>query len=90
MQAIFGRKGAVDHGDIADETAVENLAEARDAIGKKDAVDPILNVGVLVANMERAGRRGILRKSGGLQQNLVERRIVALRQGGDGGLPDIG
>ena len=49
VQAILGRKRAVDHADIADQAAVENLAEARDAIGQKNAVDPILNVGVFVA-----------------------------------------
>ncbi len=54
MQAILGRQRAVDHGDIADKAAVDHLAEAGNAVGQHDAIDPVLDVGVFVAQMQPA------------------------------------
>ena len=49
-----------------------------DSFGKLDAVDPVLEVGVLAADMDLAV--GILRDAGRLQHHLVQRRVVTLRQ----------
>src|SRR5208283_4864093 len=60
VEAILRGQRAVEHINAADEAAVEQLAEARDAVGEDDAVDPILNVGVVVAQMERAAGGRVL------------------------------
>ena len=79
VQAVLRGQRAVDHRDIADQAAVEHLAEAGNAVWQQHAVDPVLHVGVFVAQMQRAAGRRILRKSGRLQQNFFDRSVVALR-----------
>ena len=58
--------------------------EAGDAIGQQYPVDPVLNVGVIVADMKRAAGRRILRDPGGLQQHLLDGGVGALGQVLDG------
>ena len=79
-QAILRRQRAGDQRHVSDQRGIEDLAEAADAVRHHDSVDTILQVRVFVAHMEIAARRGILRHSRCLQQNLVERRIGPLRQ----------
>ena len=55
---------------------VQNAAEAGDAVGQHDAVDAELHVGVIVADVDRAAGRGILRHAGRLQQHFLDRALV--------------
>ena len=57
---------------------VEHLAEARDSVGQDNAVDAVLQVGVLVAYVDLAARHRILRHAGGLQEDLAHLRVGAL------------
>ncbi len=79
-QPILRRQRAGDERQRADEARVHDLREAGHAVGQQDAIDPILQIGVLVADMQAAARRRILRDARGLQQHLVERRLIALRK----------
>src|SRR6185369_8633468 len=45
---------------VADQRGIEERTEATDAVWKHDAVDAGLHIGVFVANMKTAARRGIL------------------------------
>jgi hypothetical protein len=63
-----------------DKAGLQNTPKAGDAIGKHDAVDPELHIGVIVADMEQAARRGILRDAGRLQQHFLDRLVGALGQ----------
>jgi hypothetical protein len=80
MQAILRRQRAGQKIEAADDAGVENLSERADAVGKHDAVDAILHVGVLVADVKFAAGGRVLRHAGRLQQRLVERGVGALRQ----------
>ncbi len=79
-QPEFGRQGAGDQRDAADEAGVENAAETGDAVRQHHPVDAELDVGVIVADMQRAAGGGILRNSRGLQQHFLDRLVGALRQ----------
>ncbi len=78
-QAILRGQRARQQRQIADDAGIEDLSEGADAVGQHDAVDPILKIAVLVADMQFAAGRGVLRDAGQLQQGLVQRRVVALR-----------
>ena len=82
------RQRAGDERHAADQVGIENAAEAGDAVGQHDAVDAELHIGVIVADMEKTARRGILRHAGRLQQHLFDRRVGALRQRLDGVVAD--
>ncbi len=56
-----GRQRAGNQGQAADDAGVDDLAEAADAIGQHDAVDAVLEIGVLVADMQLAAGGGVLR-----------------------------
>ena len=88
-QAILRRQRAGEQRQAADDAGVEDLPERADAVGEHDAVDAILQIGVLVAHMQFAARGRILRDAGELQQHLVQRRVVALRQRLDGLMADL-
>jgi hypothetical protein len=60
------------------------------AIGKHDAVDANLHIGVLVAYMEIAAGRRILGDSGILQYDLFDRCVLSLWQRLDGVVADRG
>ena len=79
-QAVLGRQRAGNQRHAADDSGVDDLSESADAVRQHDAVDAILQVGVLVADVQVAARSRILRYARSLQQRLVERRIGALRQ----------
>jgi hypothetical protein len=83
-QAVLGRQCAGEQAEAPDDAGVEDLPECADAVGKHDAVDAILQIGVLVADMQVAARGRILRDAGELQHHLVERGIAPLRQRLDG------
>jgi hypothetical protein len=76
--AALGWQRAGDEGDSADQIRFQNTPKAGDAIGEHDAVDPELHVGVIVADMEQAARRGILRDPRCLQQHFLDRQVDAL------------
>ena len=88
-QAVLRRQRAGQQCQAADDAGVEDLPEGADAVGQHDAVDAILKIGVLVAHMQFAACGRILRDAGHLQQHLVQRRIVALRQRLDGLVADL-
>ena len=67
-QAELRRQRAGDQRQAADETGIEHVTEAGNAIGQNDAVDPVLHVGVLVAHVDVAIDGAILRNAGRLQQ----------------------
>ena len=74
--AELGRQRAGDQRDGADQAGVQDAAEAGDAVGQHDAVDAELQVGVIVADVEEAARRGILRHAGRLQQHFLDRVLL--------------
>jgi hypothetical protein len=55
-QAILRRQRAGEQGKAADDAGIEDLPEGADAVGQHDAIDAILNIGVLVADMQFAAR----------------------------------
>ena len=61
------------------EPRFKRLAEHRQPFGKLHPVEPELHLVVVATDMDLAKR--ILSHAGSLQQHLVERRVVALRQG---------
>lgn len=83
------RQRAGDQRKIADNAGVENLAERTYAIGQHDAIDAVLNVGVFVADVQITASRRVLTHPWCLQQNPIQRGILALRQGFDGLLCDL-
>ena len=76
-QAIFGRERADHQAEAADPAGVENAAEAGRAVGQHHAIDAELQIGVIVADVEEAAGGGVLRDAGELQQDLLDRRVVA-------------
>ena len=64
--------------DAAQRAGVEDLAEAGQALGQGHAVQPVLQVAVLAADMHLA--EAVLHHAGGLQQDLVERLGAAAGQ----------
>ncbi|MBW8760357.1 MAG: hypothetical protein JF586_22435 [Burkholderiales bacterium] len=81
-QAVLRRQGAGDQRHRLDQARIQRLAEDADALGKDDAVEAVLQAGMLAADMELA--EGILHHLGRLQQHLVQRHVVAARHGVDG------
>ena len=84
-QAELCRQRAGDQRERADETRVEHVAETGNPVRQDDAVDPVLDVGVLVAHVNVAVHGAVGRNAGRLQQHRVDRRVRALRQGIDEG-----
>ena len=76
-QAIFGRERADHQAETADPAGVENAAEAGRAVRQHHAVDAELQIGVVVADVEEAAGRRILRDAGELQQDALDRCVVA-------------
>src|SRR5581483_5009130 len=70
--AVFGRQRAGHKRNGTDKAGVENAAEAGDAVGQHDAVDAELRIGMIIADVERTARGGILRYAGGLQQHMLD------------------
>ena len=75
--AVLRRQRAGDQLDRARDARIEGGAEAADAFGDDDAVEPILQVGVLVADVDHA--IAVLDHARGLEQRLVEREVGAAR-----------
>ncbi len=76
-QAIFGRERADHQAETADPAGVKNAAEAGRAVGQHHAIDAELQIGVVVADVEEAAGRRILRDAGELQQDALDRCVVA-------------
>ena len=64
VQAELRRQRAGDQREAAGEAGVEDVTEAGNAVGKDDAVDPVLHVGVLIAHVDVAIHGAILRNAG--------------------------
>ena len=82
-QSILRGKRAGDERKAADEAGVEDLAKAGNAIRDDDAIDAVLQVGVLIAHMQVATRGRIERDARSLQQDLIQRRVRSLGGGLD-------
>ena len=80
-KAISRRQRTGDQLHGVHETRVELQAKPRDAFRQQHVVDAILQVGVLAAHMQITVHRRILRHARRTQDDLVKRRIGALRQG---------
>ena len=52
-QPEFGRQRTGDQRQAADQIGVQNAAEAADAVRQNNAVDTILHIGMIVADVER-------------------------------------
>jgi hypothetical protein len=85
-QPEFGRERAHNQGDAADPAGVENAAEAGETVGQHYPVDAKLHIGVIVADVQQSAGRRILRDAGRLQQDSLDRGIVAAGQCVDRGL----
>src|SRR5262249_49680260 len=79
MHAVLRRQRAGDQPHAADEGALNNLRETGNAIWQQNSVYPILNVGVLVANVKIALARGVLVGARKLQNQVAELNGVCLR-----------
>src|SRR5207248_5434817 len=73
--SVLRRQSAGDELDRACDPGVEGRAETADALGYDDAVQAVLKVRMLVADVDDAV--AVLDDSGGLEQRLVEREVRA-------------
>ena len=79
LKSILRRQGAGEQRNAAGEAGFERLPEDRKTLGQLHAIDPELHIGMLAAHMDLA--ETVLRDAGHLQQDLVQRRVFALRDG---------
>src|ERR1019366_5311749 len=70
-QAELRRQRPGDERERADEAGGKHMAEAGNAIGQDDAIDPVLHVSVLIAHVDVTIHGAILRNPGCLQQHSV-------------------
>ncbi len=75
---ILRGQGTGEQLQALDHVRIERLAEFADAFRQDDAVDAVLQIGMIAAHVDRAER--ILHDAGRLQQHLIERRRIAERQ----------
>ncbi len=80
-QPVLRRQCAGDQRHRIGEPGLQRLAEDIDPLGQLNSVDAELQIGVVAADMKLAER--ILGDTRRLKQELVERRVVALRLGFD-------
>jgi hypothetical protein len=78
VQAILRRQRAGEQLQVADEGALKNLGEAGYAVGQQNAVDAILNVAVLIADVEIALARLVLVDARKLKNEVAELNGVSL------------
>ena len=69
---------------VSNDARFQHLREACNAVGELNAVDAVLHIGVLVPNVDTARYGGVLSDAWRLQKDLIERGVIALRQGFDG------
>ena len=79
--AVLGWQRARDQADLVGKARVQHLAEAADRLGDDDAVDAVLQVGMVAAHMQLP--EGVLCDPGACSRTLVQCGVVALRQCGD-------
>ena len=77
LEPVLGWQSASDQRQAAGEAFRQCLTEHRQAFRQLHAVQPVLHVGMLAAQMDLA--KAVLRRAGRLQQHLVQRRALALR-----------
>jgi hypothetical protein len=77
LETVLRRQRAGDQRHRIGEARGDRLAEDRKALGQLHAVQSVLHVGVVAPQMDLT--ETILRDAGRLQQHLIERGIVALR-----------
>jgi hypothetical protein len=76
--AVLRRQRASEHVELARNTRVQDLTESAECFGDEDAVDAVLQVGMIAAHMQLTER--VLHEPGCLQQHLVQGRRFALRK----------
>ena len=76
LEPILRRQRTGDQRHAVGKAGLERLAEHRQPLRQFDAVEPVLHVGMLAAQVDLA--ETVLRHAGGLEQHLVERRVVSL------------
>jgi len=86
-QTVLRRKSAGDQRHGVGEPRLERLAKDVDPLRQLNPVETILQIGVIAADMDLTER--VLRDSRRLQQQLVQRLVVALRLGLDRGAGEI-
>ncbi len=77
-QAVLRRQGAGHEIDVGRQARAQGLPEHRKALGQDHIIQPVLDVGVIAADVELA--KGILHDAGRLQDHLVQRDILAAGQ----------
>jgi hypothetical protein len=75
-ESILRRQGACKQGNAAGKAGFERLSENRKSLGQLHAIDPELHIGMFAAYMDLA--KTVLRNCGRLQQDLVQRHVLAL------------
>ena len=81
MKPVLGRKRACNERHASDEARFEILGEPGDAIGKNNAVDAELHIGMLVAHVIIAARCRILGNARELgDQNVADILVAPLRR----------
>ena len=86
-EAVLRGQRAGDQREVARELRGQRLAEQRQSLGELHAVETVLQVGVIAAHMDLA--ETVLRYAGRAQQDLVERRLITLRQVIDGARAEL-
>ena len=89
-QPVLCRQCPIEQVQVAYKTGFEYRTQRRNPVRQLDAVDPILHVGVLIAHVKiRIADCRIVGNAGGLQQQFVDRGVLALRHGLDGLLANV-
>jgi len=81
-QAVLRRQCPGVEGDALGQARIEHLAEAAGAVGQDDAVDAVLDIVVIAADVQLALL--VVGHARRLQQHMIEGRMVAFRQLLDG------
>jgi hypothetical protein len=80
-EAVLRRQGARDQRHLARVLGGQRVGEQGQAFGQLHAVQPVLQVAVVAAHMKLA--EAVLRHAGRAQDHLVDRRLLAQRDGLD-------
>jgi hypothetical protein len=88
ISTVLRRQHAGEQRHATNEVALQHLTESLHALGQQDAVEPVSDVSVLVADMDAALNVRILGNARRLQQNFVERCVSPSRLVLDGLLGD--
>ena len=79
MQAVLGGQRAGDQRKTREQAGIKELREAGNTVRHLDAVDTVLHVGVIVADVKVARTGGVLAHAGKLIDEIADRDVAALR-----------